>query len=426
MNLPLIGPYVALLKKNRQYRWLWFSQIVSLTGDWFNLIATTTLVTQLSGSGLAISGLFVARLLPPFLLGPVVGVIADRFDRKKILILSDLLRMMVVLNFLLVRSESDIWLLYALTLLQLSISAFFEPTRSALMPTIVDRKDLITANALDGTTWSSMLAIGAALGGLATALFGTTAAFLIDAATFAVSAACVYQVKIIVSQPDAEQAGSASRNGLMSYIDGLRYLWFRPHTMVLTFVKAVSALSFGAIDLVQVDFAENIFPTGADSSGTLGLLYTAIGIGTGLGPLIAKHYSGENSGAMRWAMTAAFGMSVVGFMGVAWSPTLNILLIATVIRAAGSGISWVYSSALLQMSVPSGFRGRVFAFDLAMFTLASASSTIWAGFAFDSLALDSRSIAFISGVIAIVVLAAWMVYHQYYIRADKTQLAYCE
>ena len=174
MRLPLIDSYVTLLRTNKQYRLLWLSQVISQTGDWFNLIASAALVAHLSGSGLAIGGLFLARLLPPFVLSPLVGVVADRFDRRKILIASDLLRTLVVLNFLFVRSEQDIWLLYALTVLQLSISAFFEPTRAALVPSLVARQDLVTANALDGTTWSTMLALGAALGGLATALFGIT------------------------------------------------------------------------------------------------------------------------------------------------------------------------------------------------------------------------------------------------------------
>jgi len=409
MRIPLIGPYVVLLRHNSRYRWLWLAQVISLTGDWFSVIAVTSLVARLSGSGLAISGLFVARLLPPFFLGPVVGVVADRFDRRKILIASDLLRMLVVPGFLLVRNADALWLLYALTLLQLSISAFFEPARSALMPSIVARRDLVTANALDGTTWSSMLAIGAALGGLATALFGIATAFLIDAATFGLSALCVSQIHV---PSPAEPSPASRQNGFASYIEGLRYLWHRPHTLVLTLVKGASALSFGAIDIVQVKFAESIFPIGADSAGTLGLIYTAIGIGTGLAPLIARRYSGEASGPMRRTITAAFVLSVAGFLGVAWSPSLPFLLAATIVRSSGSGIAWVYSSALLQMSVPGGYRGRVFAFDLAVFTLASATSTFLGGWAFDGPGLSARQVAFACGVVATGVLGLWLLYRR--------------
>ena len=407
MNLPLIAPYIRLLTGNRQYRWLWFSQVISLTGDWFNLIATTTLVAQLSDSGLAISGIFLARLLPPFLLGPVVGVVADRFDRKKILIVSDLLRMMVVLGFLLVRSESDLWLLYGLILLQLSISAFFEPARAALMPAIVPREDLVTANALDSTTWSTMLAVGAALGGLATATLGVSAAFIIDSLTFALSAWCVWHLH----PPRESFSVTVTQNGFRSYIDGLRYLWHRPHTLALTLVKAGGAISYGAIDISRVEFAEKIFPVGHGTSGTLGIIYTVIGIGTGLAPLLAQKFTGERETAMRWGITAAFALSVVGFFGVAWSPTLWILLLATIIQTSGSGIGWVYSSALLQMRVPSEFRGRVFAFDLAAVTLASGTSTLWGGYALDQQGFTAREIAFWCAVISVVVFVLWTIYH---------------
>lgn len=406
MNIPLIAPYVRLLSGNRQYRWLWFSQVISLTGDWFNLIATTTLVAKLSGSGLAISGLFVARMLPPFLLGPLVGVVADRFDRKKILITADILRALVVPGFLLVRTERDLWLLYGLILLQLSISAFFEPSRAALMPVIVSNKNLVTANALDSTTWSTMLAVGAALGGIATAVFGITAAFLIDAITFLVSAWCVAHL-----HPPAHATPSSPQNGFTSYIDGLRYLWGRPRILALTLVKGMAALSFGAIDIVQVEFAEKIFPIGANSSATLGIIYTAIGIGTGLAPLLAQKFTGEKIRAMHWAITVSFILSALGFFGLAWSPTLSILLIATIIRTGGSGISWVFSSALLQMHVPNEFRGRVFAFDFAAFTLAAISSTMWAGYAFDGLGMSARGVTFVSALVSILALAVWGLYH---------------
>ncbi|MFQ5576810.1 MAG: MFS transporter, partial [Anaerolineae bacterium] len=378
-------------------------------------IATITLVSKLSGSGLAVSGLFVARLLPPFFWGPVVGVVADRFDRRKILIASDLLRAVVVLGFLLVKTAHHIWLLYALIFLQLSISAFFEPARAALMPSIVRKTDLVTANALDGTTWSSMLAIGAALGGLATALFGIAAAFIIDAATFCLSAWFVYQIRV----PGPRPLPAVAQNGLTSYLDGLRYLWHRPHTLVITLVKGASALSFGAIDIVQVKFAEVVFPLGHNGSATLGLIYAAIGVGTGLAPLIAKHYSGENQAAMRRAIGAAFVVSAVGYLGVAWSPGLAFLLLASTVRSGGSGIAWVYSSALLQMTVPHEFRGRVFAFDLAMFTLASAASTTWAGYAVDALALDIRDVALVCGAVGGLVLALWLVYHRLHRRNQR-------
>lgn len=418
MKIPVINPYVDLLRQNRQYRWLWLSQVISLTGDWFNIIATTTLLSGLARSGLAISALFVARLLPPLLLGPVVGVVADRFDRRKILIASDLLRMVVVLGFLMVRSERDIWLLYGLTLLQLSISSFFEPARSALMPNIVARRDLITANALDGTTWSAMLAIGAALGGVATALFGITAALVIDSLTFALSAWCLTHISS--PAPTTAEPIPFPEDERRSFIEGMRYLRLHPHTLVLALIKGAGALSFGVMDLVSVTFAEKIFPIGNSSAATLGLIFTAVGIGTGIAPLVARHFSGDQPLAMRHVLTASFALSVVGFMGVAWAPSLPVLLLATIIRTGGSGTSWVYSSALLQISLPDRYRGRGFAFDFAMFTLAAVTANVWGGVSMDTLGLSPREVAFVAGLIAIVVLLAWLVYHQSYVKQHRT------
>jgi Na+/melibiose symporter-like transporter len=422
MRIPLIDSYVILVRQNRDYRYLWLSQVVSLMGDWFTLIASASLVANLSGSGLAIGGLFLARLLPPFVLGPLAGVVADRFDRRKILIASDLLRAVVVLNFLFVRTAQEIWLLYVLTILQLSISAFFEPTRAALMPSIVVRKDLITANALDGTTWSTMLALGAALGGLATAIFGISAAFLIDAATFLVSAWFVSRITRPMAEPETELSGEVETSW-GGFVAGVRYLWQRPSVLVIALIKASSSLAFGGIAVVEVTFAKEVFPIGDDGSGTLGLIYLTIGLGTGLGPLVARRITGDNPLAMQWAILFTYIAMVIGYTMQGWAFTLAILLVATFIRTVGTGINWVYSSSLLQMIVPGNYLGRVFAFDLAMMTLASSTSTLWVGWAKDNLGLSSHQLALSLGSVPAVMTVGWMIYLTWRLRRRRAWLS---
>ncbi len=409
MHFPLIDSYVILIRSNPNYRRLWFSQIISQLGDWFNLIASAALVANLSGSGLAIGGLFLARLLPPFVLSPLVGVVADRFDRRKILIASDLLRAIVVLNFLLVRTEQHVWLLYVLTVLQLSISAFFEPTRAALIPRVVPRKDLVTANALDGTTWSTMLAVGAALGGLATALFGITAAFLIDSASFILSA-------WFISRMDAglgsTELGSVRPNdaGWSDFVAGLRYLEQQPGILIVALIKASMALAFGGISIVEVAFAKEIFPIGTDGSGTLGLIYFATGLSTGLGPLVARHLTGDNPRSMYWTILLCYVGMALGYTMIGFTATLPFLLLATFVRTIGSGTGWVYSSALIQMSVPDKYLGRVFAFDLAAMTLAASASTLWAGWAKDSWGQSPQQIALILAGVPTLMAVGYIIF----------------
>ena len=160
--------YFRLLQRNPGYARLWAAQAVSLVGDWFNTIVLASLVAKYSeSSGLAISLLLLARFLPPLLVSPIAGVLLDRFDRRKMLIVSDIARIFIVLGFLLVQSAEQLWLVYALTVAQFCFSSVFEPGRSALLPSLVQRDDLVEANILGSVTWSVMLAIGGILGGYA-------------------------------------------------------------------------------------------------------------------------------------------------------------------------------------------------------------------------------------------------------------------
>src|SRR5215831_1189265 len=128
--------YVELLRGNRDFRKLWFGQVVSQMGDWFDTIAVYTIVLKLTGSGRAVALIMVARFLPSVVMGPLSGVVADRFSRRTIMITADILRALVVLGFLLVRRPDQMWLVYLLTVLQLAFSAFFEPAKTAAIPSI--------------------------------------------------------------------------------------------------------------------------------------------------------------------------------------------------------------------------------------------------------------------------------------------------
>ncbi len=413
-NIPILNTYIALVRDNRNYRNMWLSEVISQAGDWFNLIASASLIAGLSNSGIAIGGLFLARLVPLFVMTPVVGVVADRFNRRNIMIASDILRAIVVLGFLFVRTEQDIWLLYSLTVLQLSISAFYRPAWAALLPSLVPQKDLVTANALSGTTWSVMLAVGAALGGIATALFGITAAFLIDAATYLVAGWFVLQIQLPAKEADEPTA--TKPDGWREFVDGLRYLRHHPSALIFASVKGSAALAYGGMAVVEVNFAENVYPIGDDGSATLGLILFSVGIGTGLAPLIAQRITGDNQRAMKQAIWVTYLAMVVGYFMMSRAYTLPLLLLASIVRTAGSGTSWVYSSALLQMTVPDKYLGRVFSIDFAIFTLAASISTVWAGWAQDRWGMDPFQISLMLGIIPVIMTILWPIYLSFDLR----------
>ncbi|MBK8049705.1 MAG: MFS transporter [Anaerolineales bacterium] len=408
-----MGTYISLLQRNRNYRNLWFARVVSNLGDWFNLLASAALIAQLTEAGTAISFLFLMRFIPLFLMSPFAGVIADRFDRRHVLIATDVLRAITVASFLIVDRPERLWLLYVLTALQFVFSAVFTPAETALIPNVVDEDDLITANALDSLTWSTMLAIGAMLGGLATALFGVTTAFLLDAASFLLSA---YFVARVVAPPKPESEGGelavapGVRAGLVAFVDGLRYLAGQRFLLVIALVKAAGALVWGVANVIEIPLAETVFPLNGNGSLTLGLLYAAVGIGTGVGPLVLRNLLGDSKLAMQRAITIGFICLTAGLLGLALAPTLPWLLVATTVRGLGSGGIWVFSTVLLQVLLPDHVRGRVFAFEFAALTLTQSIGTLWAGYAYDTLQLSISQIFVLDAVVSAVLLAAWLLF----------------
>ena len=409
---PRVDPigYLALLRKNPNFRNLWYGQIVSLLGDWFNLIASASLIAKLTGSGLAIGGLFVVRMLAPFLISPLAGVIADRYDRKRILILTDLSRAAVVLGFLLVRRAEDIWLLYTLTALQLAISGIFFPTRNAILPDVVDRTELGAANALSSATWSVMLALGAALGGLVAGGWGIQPAFVIDALTFLLSAVFLSRIAY-VHRAERVQGDMHPRVLLGQYIDGLRYLKNHADILIISLHKAAFALvATGAFQVVQVGIAEEVFVIGEGGGISLGLLYAAAGIGTGLGPIIARRFTGDRDRPLRIAIALAYGLTSIGLFMIYPLANFGLTLAGTLLRSVGGGINWVFATQLLLQLVPDDVRGRVFSTEFAFFTLGSAISSAAGGGLLDSSAFNLQSLTLLMAVVSILPAIPWVLW----------------
>ena len=403
--------YLNLIQQNRNFRFLWMGQIISLLGDWFNLIASASLVASLSGSGLAIGGLFVIRMLAPFLISPFAGVLADRFNRKRLMILTDLLRVGVVLGFLLVRSSDQIWLLYALTALQLAISGIFFPTRNAILPDLVDEAELGAANALTSATWSVMAALGAALGGFVTGRWGIYQSFAVDASTFLLSAASLWQLHYTpIRQSAAEK--SWLEHAVQQYVEGLRYLKQNLDTLIITMHKgAINLFAGGAFQVVQVVVSEQIFIIGVGGSISLGILYAVMGIGTGIGPILGRLFTGDRDNPLRIAIALAYPLAAIGLLITASLQSFPIVILGGFVRAVATGFVWVYSNQLLFTTVPQKIRGRVFATDFAFFTLASASSSALAGGALDRLGLSlSALLTWMAGLTLIpgLLWIAWL------------------
>ena len=397
--------YVSLLRRNVNYRNLWLARVVSNLGDWFNLLASAALITQLTGAGTALSYLFLARLLPFFIMSPFAGVFADRYERRMIMIATDILRAITVLCFLFIRTPEQIWLLYVLTVVQFLLSALYTPAHSALLSNIVEPQDLVTANALDGFTWSTMLAVGSLLGGIAAGLFGTTTAFILDACTFI--AAGWFVTRITVGGRVVDAGTHGRQGGLFQFVAGMGYLRAHPFILGVALAKAGGALAWGAVNVMEIPLAQDIFPINGNGSLTLGLVYTATGLGTGLGPLIVRRWIGKEFHHQLWAILGGLLALSLGILWLGFANSIGWVFVASFLRALGSGTVWVFSAAILQAIVANEYRGRVFSFEFAALTLAQSLSTLWAGIGLDQLGLSVQEVLRWTSLICFVGVIVW-------------------
>lgn len=410
-----MGEYLDLLKRNSNFRYLWWGNVISLLGDWFNLLASAALVTELTSSGVAISYLFLVRFIPQFLFSPFAGVIADRYDRRKVMILADLLRAVVVLGFLLIHTTGQLWLFYVLTIVQFMLSTMFVPARSAALANIVDPKDLIVANALDSFTWSTMFALGSFLGGVIATLFGNQTAFVMDSISFLFSAWLISRIVI----PKRETLHASAQGGWLEFVDGLRYLWLSPLLLMIGLLKAAGSFVWGGINVLEVSFANHVYPLSSAAlphwmsienggTATLGLIYVASGLGTGFGPLLMRRWLGDARKRLMTGITIGFSLLAIGILMLGFVTSLLAFLIATFIRTFGTGTIWVFSAVLLQVMVPDKVKGRVFAFEFAALTLTESISVLAAGYFQDTFAWSLVKIAFIFGWVGVAVCGIWL------------------
>jgi MFS family permease len=386
---------------------LWFAQIISLFGDWFNIIALSALVAQYTNkSGLAVSGLLLARVLPPFLVSPFAGVIVDRYNRKHLLIISDVMRTGVGLSLLFATSADRLWLIYVATILQFMFSAIFEPARSAILPSLLPPDKLLKANTLSNVTWSVMLAVGAMVGGIITAAFGTTIALVVDAASFGVSALFLLTVHVqkTIPSPAVEGKKEVVKGG---FLDGLAYARQHPEILIVLFVKF--GLSIGNVDTLIITYGTALFVMGTNGTASLGILYAAFGLGALLGPALLNRFNDGRVFKMRRLMIISFIWVTVGWLLLGFAPSLWLAALALILRAMGGSATWTYSSTIIQMSSDNAYMGRMFSLDWSMFYLAVTVSTIVTGKALDSLGSShAPDIAIISGILSIIPLLAWI------------------
>jgi MFS family permease len=383
--------YARLVRANGNFRRLWLAQIVSEIGDWFYTLAIYTLLLQLTGHAGSVALALVLQVIPQTFAGPTAGVVNDRLRRKHVMIAADLIRCLVVLAMLLVRSVSMVWLVYALLVIETTMTAFFEPARSAVIPNISSESEVLVANTLSSATWSVNLMIGASIGGVVAAFFGRNAVFVLNALSFLMSALLIRGMQF--SEPHAESAPRLRARELVDFspvLEGVRYIRSHPTLLPTVFSKAGELMvgpSWVIFTVMGVrEFAVHragINPAGGAMLG-MSILLGGRGIGALVGPVISARWAGRNDNRLRLGiligyLTIATGYGVLGVSRTVWMAAACALL-----AHAGGSTVWVFSTTLLQLHTEDRFRGRVFAADLGLGSLSFAVTAYLAGRFLDS------------------------------------------
>jgi predicted MFS family arabinose efflux permease len=406
------------LLRRPAFRRLWLAGLVTETGDWLLLIALPVFVLQLTGSALVTSTVFLLELVPTLAFGPIAGVLADRWDRRRTLVGVSLAQAALLLPLLAVDGRGDLWIVYAVTVAESALATLNEPVRMALLPALVPADDLVAANGLTGLASNLARLAGGALGGVLLAVGGLGGVVLADAVTFGVAAA------LLASRAGA---GRPARDGrpaaagaeptearecglLRPLLDGLAVIRGDRRLRGTLSVFALMSLAQGAFVVLFVLFVVRSLDGGA---AEVGLLRGVQAIGGIIGGLLVGVL------ARRLAPSTLVGLSLIGF-GVVdaaiWNgPALAsalALYVGLFIAAGVPGIASVAGlTSLIQTLTPDRYRARVISAHVAVFGALQALGMLVAGLLSDTVGLlvllnAQAALYVLAGLVALRMLAA--------------------
>ena len=377
--MTLTKGYVEFFFSNAKFRRLWAASVISLLGEWFNTIALFFLILEYSGSEFLLGILFSVRMALFAVSQPVNGLLADRFSRKSLMLWANLLQVGLALSFLLVDGPEDMWWLVTLSGLMMLLHGVYVTAERAALPNIVDEEDLITANAIDSASWSTALCIGAMLGGIVVSIWGTDMAFIIDSYTFLLSSLLLIPLNF-TQNIDPSMKGPLFSKAIANIKIGWSRIYSDKKLLRIVFAKSSWNLAGAGLAGVFLVLAGSEL-TGYGAAFGFGLFFFARGIGTGIGPLLARAIFKDKA---KWPSLIGILVTISGFFYLLVGLSLDIYLPLTVLLIicahSASGGNWVLSTVLTQTWVEDEVRGRVFSMDMLILGSSAALSTTVAGY----------------------------------------------
>jgi predicted MFS family arabinose efflux permease len=353
-----LSGFTELLRGNRNYRFTWTGQVVSEVGDHYNNVAVFALALANTGSGLVVAGILISRAICAVIAGPIAGVLLDRMDRKRIMIISDLVRASIAIAFIFGIPQGRTSLLYVLSGALMFASPFFSSGRASILPTIATRHELHSANSLTQLTQWTTLTLGSFLGGTSVSQFGYKLAFLFNAFSFLFSAWCISRLHV-ESGFRAQRSDMVVLRPWREYTEGLRYMKSSPLILGIGLVAVGWATGGGAAQILFSVFGEVVFHRGATG---IGIIWGSAGIGLIIGALVA-HRIGRTISFENYKRLISISYVIHGGSYVLFSQakTFGWALFFIGLSRAAVAVSSVLNVTQQLRHVSDEFRGRVFA-----------------------------------------------------------------
>lgn len=398
--------------RQRHFAVLWFGQLISTIGDWVLLIALPFYVYQLTGSALATGTMFIVETLPRIAFASLVGVLVDRWDRRHLMIISDIVRASILLVILIVPSTHLLWVIYLIAFIQSFVGLFFDPARSALVPTIVGEEQLIAANALDSVSDSLTRLIGPSLGGILLGLLGISSVVFVDSASFLVSAVMITLIKLPKKQAaeseEQHESSVSARSALTTFwgewLAGLKLLKGERVMTALFVVMSIMMLGQGIINALLPVFVKVTLHSEA-------IVYGWTATAQGIGMLCGAALLGQMRKFFQPAHLILLGIGVPGlfFLLIVNMPLVPLDLSLIILGSLCIPCFFVGSQTLLQSSIADEYRGRIFgAFgttsSLMLLVGLSVGGTLGNRFGVIALLESAGVLYFLAGVVALVMI----------------------
>ena len=373
MQMENFKKYKVLLTENKNFRKLFAARLITLGGDWLLTVPLLGIIYGLTENPFVTSLVLVVQSAPLFILGSFGGYLADKYNRKKIIAISEFLSGLTVLLILYaVTTENVLFILFSFGMLSV-VGSPYMPTSDAALPNVVKKENLAEANVIFFSSWGVMAGIGAGIGGYLTTVISRNMLFAIDSLSFVLSALIVYSIKKNLS----EDSQINEKNESITYVEGIKYAASRKDVFSLIITKGTFSISASGLLSLFTVLSYDIYKTG--DFGT-GLMFGARGIGALVGPIAIRYFFGDSDGKLLNTIGLTIMVWGLFYFFIPFSVSLYLTVFLLVLAHCGGGSQWAFSTYGLQILTPDRLRGRISGIDYSFNFLMNTISTLMIGY----------------------------------------------